>query len=405
MEIISHEERPFPPVEDLEGRLNSVFNIVNTELKSATLLVLDDSPAEASEIRARVREVAGTGYLPRPSVFGDYCHHTLFPISVVAEETVRREGVEDICLAYSLTEAGKRYGRPVVSLALQYAVENNLSLYQVLGPTGTRGKIRSPLARIKILKQLNKKGELRRIDLDNETGLNSTQVATNELGRIGFIDYSSTGESQKGKGIIVYRWIAGTNHDEVKPVNWQKDLTERAAELLRDRKAITIPEANELLNQRNPNIISHIYSGLVKQGFAIREEGFTGRKFQSRATLREEARSFLEFENQVEKILIHQLSEQDAQDIYLEFIAKPSYREVLRRAIEIYRRVSPHLTQKPFEILKEEILELLRKSPGMRPSEMKRTHKNIQPNLTGLVKSGTIRVEKQGREARYYVNE
>lgn len=48
MEVLSHEEKPFPPVEDLEGRLNAVFNIVNTELKSATMLVLDDNPAEAS---------------------------------------------------------------------------------------------------------------------------------------------------------------------------------------------------------------------------------------------------------------------------------------------------------------------------------------------------------------------
>ena len=54
MRVIEHRENPFP--EDLEGRLNAILNVVNTELKALTLLHLDDTPRSGQEIKARVRE-------------------------------------------------------------------------------------------------------------------------------------------------------------------------------------------------------------------------------------------------------------------------------------------------------------------------------------------------------------
>ena len=48
------EEKKFP--DDLEGRMSSVLNAVNTELKTVTLLHLDDRPADGIEIRDRIRD-------------------------------------------------------------------------------------------------------------------------------------------------------------------------------------------------------------------------------------------------------------------------------------------------------------------------------------------------------------
>src|SRR3989344_6805527 len=175
MEVVERKVKSFP--DDLEGRLNSMLNVVNTELKSATLLHLDDSPTEPSEIRVRIRETIGEGYLPIPSGFGAYCHHTLFPIGAVAEEMIRRESVEAVYPAYSLTEAGKIYGRPVSALALQYAVENQMSLFQILGSTASHGKTRCPLNRLNILKYLAEKGETGIAELGRAVTLDSRLIA------------------------------------------------------------------------------------------------------------------------------------------------------------------------------------------------------------------------------------
>src|SRR3989344_2149361 len=395
MEILEHKEMPFP--EDLEERLNAVFNIVNTELKSATLLVLDDSPAEASEIKARVRNLIGGGYLPRGTTFDGYCHDTLFPIGAVAKETIRREEVEDVFLAYSLTEAGRRYGRPITALALQYAVDCGLSLHQVLGSTCSSGKTRAPLNRIKILKALSQ-GERRLTDLVEGVELAPSVIynALEDLKKIGFVYYESVGEHQKGKGVITYRLLDGNR--EVKTVK-QTTLTKKALELLRDRKSITVPEAMELFDFSQSHLWS-IYSGLVKQGFAIRDRGFVGRQIQSKARILDRASSLLELEARIEDILTDKVSTEEVQDIYLDFVTSPNYEERGRAAVEQYVKVSGHINSKSFEERAETIKQVLTKNPGLRTSEIGRIldYNNINGCLSPMVKAGTLRVEKQGKE-------
>ncbi|MEK6953132.1 MAG: hypothetical protein AABX29_09035 [Nanoarchaeota archaeon] len=405
MEILEHKEVPFP--EDLEGRLNAVFNIVNTELKSATLLALDDSPVEASEIKARVRKFVGQGHLPRSPVFGQYCHQSLYPIGAVIEETIRREGVEDIHLAYSLTEAGKRYGRPIATLALQYAVKNNLSLYQILRSTQSTGETRAPLNRIKILKLLYKRGNLREADLveDMIQGASNIHRSLQDLKKIGFVDYDSIGETQKGKSVIVYRWIDGKNPDDVTPVNQLPTLTKKAARLLRDRGTITSLKAKEVLNALISSI-SGIYSALVNQGFAIREMDFHGHNVQSNVRLKERAKLFLDFESRVEEILSDRISESEVENIYLNFIGRLDFEEVIRQAVDIYKRVSPRINYHTQEETIDNVMCFLMGNPGARHHEVKRKlGYRSDKVLSSLVKSGTLRKEKVGKEARYYVNE
>src|SRR3989338_6522961 len=89
------EEKSFP--EDLEGRLSSVLNSINTELKSVTLLHLDDKPADYSEIKSRVRETIGEGYLPQSFTFQAY-GKTLYDIALVAKETVLKDDGEVVSI-------------------------------------------------------------------------------------------------------------------------------------------------------------------------------------------------------------------------------------------------------------------------------------------------------------------
>lgn len=409
MEVISRKEAPFP--EDLEGRLNAVLNVVNTELKSVTLLHLDDVPREATEIKARIRETVGEDcYLPQRHVFGDYCHQTLFPIGTVAEETITREGVETFSVGYSLTEAGKRFGRPVAALALQFVTENGMSLYEVSGSTQSNGKTRSPLNRVKILKLLNE-GNLNITNLANKISLGLVGISEHlkSLAEIGFIEYNSVGEMQKGKGAIKYQYVENTENKNrvVQPTAGYSILTVRAFNLLKERKRITLPKAGKFLNYPHMSTISKIYSDLVRQGFAVREEDFVGGEKLSEVKLLDKTEQFLLLEQKIEEILSEKISEQEAEQIYLDILNRADFGGMCQIAIEAYKKVSPGINRKSAEERTDEIMTLLRGHPGMRASEILKEFgtREISAYLTPLVKSGLLRKEKKGRETRYYLNQ
>ena len=408
MEVVERKVKSFP--DDLEGRLNSMLNVVNTELKSATLLHLDDSPTEPSEIRVRIRETIGEGYLPIPSGFGAYCHHTLFPIGAVAEEMIRRESVEAIYPAYSLTEAGKIYGRPISALALQYAVENQMSLFQILGNTASHGKTRCPSNRLNILKYLAEKGETGIVNLARSLKLRNGNIlnAVLTLQTVGLIDYESTGECKKGKGVIFYLWRDGSKLERVEQVGSERELTIKAARLLKEKGRITAPEATDILGVHLVRRLSEVYSSLVKQGFAIRENDFLGGKKQSSVKIRaNESAGFLELTRRFEDILSDKIGRAEAEEIYLDFLNKTDYGEIVREAIELYKKVSPAINKKSREEQTERILDFLRRNPGSRNGEIRDTLKlrSAQNSLTLLVKSGILRKVKEGKETRYYVVE
>jgi hypothetical protein len=140
MTTIEHKENPFPA--DLEGRLNAILNVTNLELKTITFLHLDSRAASRTELKARVRRTTGQGiYLP--SNFECYCRKSLYPIGCVAEERVLEETDNTISSGYSLTEAGRKYGLPIAAFSLAYAVDNNQSLFSILGSTNSPRSRRS----------------------------------------------------------------------------------------------------------------------------------------------------------------------------------------------------------------------------------------------------------------------
>lgn len=404
MEVIERKENPFP--DDLEGRLNAVLNVVNTELKTVTLLHLDDVPAEGSEIRARIRETVGQiGYLPETNCFKQYCHQTFFPIGTVAEETVRRENIEAVYPAYSLTEAGKRYGLPIAALALKFAVENQQSLFEILGSTSSSGKTRAPLNRVRILKLLAERESATVTDLADEADLDNPSVlfSLRGLGEAGFVEYFSIGEIAKGKGIIHYTFINGADIGKVKQVSTYKSSTKKAVKLLKQRRTITLPEAAAFLHV-SYRTLAPAYSGLVKQGFAKREHGFVGGKKQSKARITNKGLKFLEFESSIEKILSGEIPKREAREIYLEVVNNLAYGKMTRKAIGLYRKISPAINRNSSEERCEQIRELLTRNPGLRAVEInKLLGCEGFYHLTPLIKTRVLRKEKNGKETRYYV--
>ncbi len=408
MDVNNIREFPFP--RNLEDRLAAVANAINTELKSAVMINLDDVPYEASEIRARIRESVGRGlYLPGTKTFRTYCHNTLVPIGCVVEESIRRETIESVSLGHRLSEAGKRYGRPIAALALQYAAKKGMSLFQILGSTHSKGERRVPFNRIRILEYLDKRRDVsnRKVDLMHETGLGGQNIlfALRDLSKIGFVEYDSAGEFLGGKSVIVYHWVQGNKIENVKMVESSRTLTKEAAQLLKESESITSIEAAQRLNNYS-NLLSCIYSGLVRQGFAKREKDFIGRQKLSDVRIKDEANDFLQLLGRMKEILLDRLSEQDCQSIYDDFIHGRDYQEILCSALACYVKISRHIHYKPCNDAINEIVRLLKDNPGMRPSEMTEClgFKHIS-YFSGLVGKGTLRKERNGKEVKYFVAE
>ena len=404
------ERREFPFPCGLEDRLAAVANAINTELKSAVMIHLDDVLCEAREIRTRIRESVGEGsYLPITKTFQNYCHNTLVTIGCVVEESIRRETVESVSLAYRLSKAGERYGRPIAALALEYAAEKGMSLFQVLGSTHSTGERRAPFSRIRILEYLHKHRNVsnREVDLVCETGLGGSTIlsALRDLSKIGFVEYDSAGECLGGKGVIVYHWVPGNKIEDVRMVKTYRTLTKEAAQLLKDRGSITSTEAAQCL-KKNSGHFSNIYSGLVLQGFAKREKGFLGAQKLSDVRIKEEANDFLQLLGLMKEILSDRLSEQNRRQIYDDFIHGGDYQEILRSALACYVKISRNIHCKPRDDTINEIVRLLKNNPGMRPDEiMKRLGCQRTSYFSELVRKGTLRKKRNGKEVKYYVVE
>ena len=407
MKVIAHREKPFP--DDLEGRLNAMLNVVNTELKTVTLLHLDDTPADEYEIKARIRETVGKGcYLPTSGTFGGYCHNTLLPIGTVAEEEVIKDTGENVYVGYKLTEAGKKYGLPISAFTLEYVAQSGQSMFSIFGSSHSHGKTRSPLNRIKILEALREKS-LREVDLEEILNLDTNPIifALNSLAKIGFVQYDSVGEFQKGrKNISPYLWADGRNPEEAQGVKTYPIATKKVAKLMQKVKKADRNKIAELTGFA-PGVVSNILSGLERQGL-LKRVRWRSREFLSEAVLLDPAREFLDryFIPFKESISDGQALA-DMQESYEKLIqGSDSFNIYVRRVIDIYKQASPNINKRPIQETNERIISYLRRNPGKRPMDIGRIIclTNTPRYLIPLVKAGVLRKEKKGREVRYYVN-
>ncbi len=400
------EEKPFP--NNLEARLAIVANAVNTELKSATLLHLDDVPKEASEIKARIRETIGRGYLPDARSFGGY-GDTLHDIAV-AKKTITRDTGEIEYPGYSLTEAGKTHGLPSAVLSLRYAFDNNISMFKILGPTLSRGNSGAPYNRIRILRELRNSKYLREADLVETLDLDDPVVRGHleALAKIKFAEFDSVGAKQKGKS--KFQWKKGSSLDGIKTVRHQPDLTNRVAKYLakkaKNDKAFDCHELAEFLKHRNPEDISTVLCGLEKQGRVRRIFPWKVGKLQSRIKILDRGRKF---HDGWYLPLIEILSDSSLEFFRQEqetFRESEEFSDYIKKGIELYRRVSPVINKKSPEERREEIRSLLRNKPRITTREIANnlgiSIVRVQSYLHQLRKK--IRKEKEGNEVRYFLD-
>ena len=399
MEIKEHRENPFP--NDLEGRMNSILNVVNTELKTVTLLHLDDSPADMYEVKRRVRETVGNGiYLPGYKTFGGYCCKTLFPIGTVAEEVILDEG-EVISTAYKLTEAGKKYGIPIAMFTLDYVFRTGKSLFENLGSTNSSGKSRAPLNRIKILEALKFKNQ-RIIDIKKVLGSADSLEHVEAMKSKGLVQYDSCGEFSLSGTVVNYLWI-GKDIFEIKPIRHRREFTLEVAKKLKEIGRGGAIQILELLDYKGIKATCDVLSGLVSQGFAKRER-WKGKELLSEVTITNEGRRFLEdYAERVRDALADGSELRKMQELS-EQLSEERYKDYCRKAVRLYALISPHINQQPMEETQQKLIDYIKANPGRRPSEICKhfSLNNFGVYLTPLVRDGLLRKEKQGKAVRYY---
>jgi len=411
IEILEERENPFP--DDVEGRLNAILNVVNTELKTLTLLHLDDRYANESEIKSRLRDTVGNGtYLPSNGSFGNYCLKSLFPIGAVAQGDIRitnARGPRHFA-GYRLTEAGRKYGRPIAAFTLDYVSRTGMSMFEILRSTVSPGKTRAPLNRVKILKILESEGELRQADLVDFLNLDYfTPIGVISLSEIGFINCESVGERRKNAHFVSYGWVHGKRSEEARTVASQVSLTKNIAEALFTSGELNRGEILQLLdNPHNPSV-SSVISGLKEQGL-VRIVSKWSVKEMSRIRLLEPGKRFLvEYIEPIEDSLQDGLFLSQTQEFYDSLVNdEQRFTDVSITGVESYRKVSPNIYKRPKEETNRRIIIYLIEKPGSRQKEIFRGL-NLSSNpgtyLTPLIKLGILRKEKEGAAVRYFVDE
>ena len=345
MERTKVRENPFPS--DLEGRLDAILNVVNTEMKSLTLLHLETEHALSGlEIQSKVgRTLQNRGYLVDKQAFQNYCSQSLYPIGMVAIEEILSEGEIILNTGYKITSAGRHYGLPISAFSLDFAVRNNRSMYSILGSTVSKGNSRAPSNRIKILTILAKNG-VSEVEICESLSLDAKSVLDhlNKLREAGLVNFSSVGNSPKSKRVVMYEFVAILN--EPQTVSRERALTQQVYQELKKRDKVNPTALAEDLNKSRQSV-SKVLSGLLRQGHAKFSSWSTDQR--SKVSITSKGR---EFYMQYLVPLMDALSDgpelkrMNADYLLPVMHDSAKFTKLAQQATELYARISPAINRR-----------------------------------------------------------
>ncbi len=395
------KEYPFP--NDLEGRLNAVLNVVNNPFKMLSLFTLDRQyPKTYSEIHTGVKNIIRENVrIPLLGSFESYLDLTLVPIGLVAKEEFTSYSQDYFSIGYCLTEAGQKY-LPVIAFSLEYMAENNLDFFKIFGSTQSRGSIRAPLLRTKILKGLIKLGEVKETGLSKYLRINSDITSPiKSLKNQGFINFESIGESKRGKPCCFYEVTKKVYEDSIDIENRPK-LTKTLVDYIKNKENINAIQVSQDL-EIHKSYACVMLNSLVDKGF-LNRIGFEKNK-NTKISITKKGEKLVDYLTFIGDALM------DGENLdlmrnccYNEFICNPSKLEEYASKVCIsHSKSSRYMNKESSEEKIEKIIKYLRENPGER---FNRLAESFSPTfLSRIVKSGKVRKEKLGREARYYLNE
>lgn len=382
--------------ENKEEQLTRLLASINTETKNVLLAwCLDDTFRGAEELAHRFRTHTESPFTRTTDSLESYINETFEPIGLVARTDLAQAGDNPEVL-YTLTEAGKTFARQLAAFAIQYAVDNDISMYSLLGPTGSTGNTRSPMNRFNLLENLSTTAS--RIEDHACTGNIAEHIKKLQKNKL--LIYTST----NGKSII-YTWNPDKQPSDVPTYHStgggnRPALTKKIAQELFDKKTT---DAQTLANRLNihTTYTSAILHHLARHDYAHAD--FTYAK-QSKIIITDRGQHIKDYFILPLRYFI-ELHEGPVVDAWNDFETNAKRKqEYAQRAIELYKKVSPQLNAKTSDARTAAILSALKEGPT-RPTDLTKkfslSHGGLNTYLSKLHKTGAVKKTKKGREVYY----
>jgi hypothetical protein len=396
---------PFP--QDAEARFRVILSCLNTELKQACLLELEDYPRTYFEIAKRL--VSDTTItLPSLQTFSTYFPDSFVPGGLATEERLGR-GFGLMRRFFGVSKAGKKYGQPLAAYSLRFAVDNGISLYELLGQSQISRDSISPYNRIRIV-ELVSQGCGRMIDLMDALGLQIEDVRQHldKLQQLGILKYGSL---DLGRGETkAYTWTPGRQPQEAKTVRELKSLTGRVADWLYRHRKGGRKEIAAALGHKHPTNISQVLVGLVEQGLASTPFASTDK---SRISLLEGSSPFIYFAQRVRNSLKEGVELSGMRAMLEEFVRDKKVRcKYLDAGLALYMETSPFLDARTAREREAQLLEFVRgyvsvHAGGPRPVDVVKglgwSHGAVNVYLRSLIAKGALLKQRKGPAVRYRV--
>ncbi len=403
------EKNEFPG--SLDDRLSAILSCVNSEVKQVELLLLNKDPKRTSDLKREFDDITNYQFYVNLMTHRDYCADTFVPISMVCDERVMFDGFSKWVQAWSISEAGEHFGKPVAAFTLKKAIDYGQSFYELLGPVPSSGETRSPYRRVKIITNLYN-SPMRIIDLANSLHSDGSAITPHliSLKSLGLVDYESL--TLDSRGLSKYERTE-KNLMDVRTVKHQKSLTNRVIDLIREnpKAEFECEGLAKILDIKDRRFVSSVLSGLEKQGFLRRTTRF---KFGadgalSNVELTLKGRIFYE---EYCKIVVSSLKSYDNAELtFMRDILNNYYRDYNKfkgdasLGVTFYKNVSPHLNMKTVAESCKEVYQIIVSSEnGIRPSEIQNlTGKPPKKYLKILIDNNLVCKEKEGTPVVYKI--
>ena len=396
---------PFP--QDAETRFKVMLSCLNTELKQACLLELEDYPRTYVEIGKRLAEDT-TITLPSLQTFSTYFPDSFVPGGLATEERLGR-GFGLRRRYFGISTAGRKYGQPLAAFSLRFAVDNGVSLYELLGQSRMPRDSASPYNRIRIV-ELVSQGYGRMIDLMDALGLQIEDVRQHldKLQQLGILKYDSL---DLGRGETkAYTWTPEKLPKEAKTVRELKSLTQRVADWLYHHRKGGRKEIAAALGHKHPTNISQVLVGLVEQGLASTSFASTDK---SRINLLEGSSAVIDFAQSVRNALKGGVELRRMRAMLEEFVRDKKVRcKYLDAGLALYTEVSPFLDARTGSEREAELLDFVREyasahAAGPRPVDVVRglgwSHGVVTLYLRALIAKGALLKQRKGPAVAYRI--
>lgn len=343
------DERGFPS--ELDDQMESVLSSVNTEPKQIALLALEETPQIKYHVLNKITDKyvdTDRHWYPGHKALDGYLEETLLPIGFLTKKEVIKH-FDRPRVGWSLSPSGKKYGRPIAAFSLKYAVENESSLFPLLGRTASRGEIRAPLVTYKTLNELSKT-DLMLSELEKRVG-SSTIAGGRGAKRLinqDLIEYEVPEERMRHP----YKWKENKKPEDAKPVKDHRTLTNSVAPLLYKFGRADRVELSKELDIDSPERINPVLSGLEDQGF-IEPDYF--------ASITQKGKDFFNnYLKKVEEALSGGSELKLMKEMEDEFRETDIGRRYAEKGMDLYSEVSPTKKRRDPEERKEMILKFIK---------------------------------------------